>query len=303
MYRRIHFIPVCFILLLFPIMLNGQNNYLYKTVILPAGHIKLKAALKILSNQTGCVFSYDATKINDNQEINVSESNKLSLHKTLQWILPKDIHYNLMGKYVILHKFFEKKLTDSLLLPKPVSVLLPVGNINPSTTIELDTLPQFVITSNISTNIKPKSKSIFELELAGNDHLTTISTHVGRNNIYSIASMGYDYYGSYHLGIGAGSNLKITKHIGAEINLTQYALAAGKSVKYDIKAYTTQLCPVVYYIIGKSMKIFAGPSVYLIKSELLTGSTVTDLGRFIGYNTTFGVSINLRNALKSKVHQ
>ena len=302
MNRGLRIFFVCFILL-FPIILNGQNSYIYKTVNLAVGQIKLKDALKIVSSQTGCVFSYDATKINGNQEIIISENYMLSLQKTLQKILPEDIHYNLMGKYVILHKFSEKRLTSSLLSPKPLSAIQSIESINPDRSLKLDTLLPFIYVTDTLKNHSLKSKDIFELEVAENNHLATISTHIGKNHIYSIFSMGYDYYGSYHLGVGAGLNLKIAKHIGANIDLTEYALVAGKSIKYDTRAYTTQLCPALYYSIGQRMKIVAGPSVYLINSKLVTGSSTSDLGKFIGYSATLGVRIDLKNTLKNKAKQ
>lgn len=300
MNRLIRVFLACFFLL-FPVILSGQNSYLDKTVNLQVGQIKLKAALKILSGQTGCVFSYDAVKIKDNQEITIIKSDNLSLRTTLQDLLPKDIHYMLMEKYIVLHLVPKEKLTYSLLTPRPISVMQPAGNIHPAETPHPDTLALFLHAADTLKNVQPKSKAIFESELAGNNHLATMSAHIGRHHIYSIVSMGYDYHGSYHLGIGAGYNLKIAKHIGANIDLIQYALVAGKSIQYDTRAYTTQFCPTLYYSIGQRLNIFAGPGVYLIKSKLVTENKVTDLGQYIGYNATLGIRIDLKNILKRKV--
>lgn len=216
----------------------------------------LKAALKILSDQTGCVFSYDPTKISDKQELNISKLNKLTLHSALQKILPKSIYFKFTGKYVVLQKseftkveIPEKTLAtpfkivqsarintevkmaertddydslntivkkDSIIQCPKIMLKIPISekaltNISiPQSLIE-NLKPNFQSKINRQDTleiIKLKSKPVFELEFAENNHLATISTHLGLNNIYSIISIGSDYYKSYHLGVGAGINFQ-----------------------------------------------------------------------------------------------
>ena len=83
-------------------MLNGQNGRLNKKVNLPYGQVMLKTALKSISSQTGCVFSYDPTKIVDKQLINISVKGSLSLRAALSEVLPKNILYKMNGKYIVL---------------------------------------------------------------------------------------------------------------------------------------------------------------------------------------------------------
>lgn len=85
-------------------MLSGQNNCLSKKVSLPAGKVMLKTALNTINHQTGCVFSYDPTKVADKQIINISSNRILSLRSALIEILPKDIQFKLNGKYIVLQQ-------------------------------------------------------------------------------------------------------------------------------------------------------------------------------------------------------
>lgn len=94
---------MCF-LILFQVLLHAQTTDLNKAVKLPSGQITLKAALKMLSDQSGCVFSYDPTKILDNQMLTISSNAPMKFQVALKEILPKHIQFKLKGKYVILQK-------------------------------------------------------------------------------------------------------------------------------------------------------------------------------------------------------
>ena len=83
------------------ILVEGQNAYLEKKVNLPVGPGMLKTVLKSISTQTGCIFSYDPTKIMDKQVVTVSTKGSVSLHTALSEILPKNILYKLNGKYIV----------------------------------------------------------------------------------------------------------------------------------------------------------------------------------------------------------
>jgi len=88
--------------------LKAENSYLDKEVNLQRGQKTIKEVLNQLSNQTGCIFSYDATIIVDKQIINYSSKTKLSLRSALLKILPKNIDIKTNGKYIVLKKFADK---------------------------------------------------------------------------------------------------------------------------------------------------------------------------------------------------
>lgn len=333
---------VC-ILLLFHIVNIAQNKYLNKTVILQSGHFSLKAALKIISDQTGCVFSYDPTIIIDKQELRISTCNKIPLFTVLQKILPKTIHFKFKEKYVLLQKAdFSKNVIKEIALKnqslqvKDVSVtsnieIKTLENIQ-NDSIKLDKKINYSITDlentlkkrgsvltlpitekevsklefqpiaiNLPDTIKPtkvKLKPVLEIELAENNHLVTFSTHIGINSLYAIISIGSDYYKSYHLGVGAGINLKLSKYFGLNLDLIQYALVAGESYKIKVRATTTQISPELNFTFGQRYKLFAGPSVYLIKSRFVKGSSNVDLGNFTGYSAILGIRIELSKPAK-----
>jgi hypothetical protein len=82
----------------------AKSSILDKIVILPTGQISLKLTLKSLSNQTGCVFSYNPTKISENTILTFSTKNTLTLNNALKQILPKTIQFKVNGKYIVLQK-------------------------------------------------------------------------------------------------------------------------------------------------------------------------------------------------------
>jgi hypothetical protein len=336
-----------YILILSPTLLIAQKNYSDKIVNFPAKHITLRAALKTLSDQTGCVFSYDPTRINDKQELTISSCNKLTLQATLQKILPKNIHFKFKGKYIVLKKpdftktmaigtapknelspnktvnltlktegkVSEMTMNNSVSEPKDNSGKLHIDSINQNeetiqrnpasdnlvkadsvhtpATIKPDLQPIACNSSDTPKVIKQKPKPIFEMEMAANNHLAAFSTHIGLNNIYSIISIGTDYYKSQHFGVGAGVNIKLYKHFGANIDLIQYTLVSGRSAKVKVRTATTQISSSLNYSIGNRLKIFAGPSVYRISSKYVREGSNTDLGKLIEYSVILGIKVDL----------
>ena len=344
MNKFIRCLLTCF-LIVFPIILNAQKSYINKPVNFPSGHFTLKAALKILSDQTGCVFSYDPTKIIDKQELTITKGYKQTLQATLLKILPTCIQFKFNGKYVVLLKatvanvsvvdtplknqtLKSKAIKDTLIIEtqtfentKPDSIhsdktIFPVVDVSESIVMP-DSIPNQINTAieipkseitplpiNIPDTFKitkPRNKPVFEIELAGNDHLLTISTHIGLNNFYSIASIGSDYNKSYHLGIGAGAFVKLSKHFSFNMDVIQYAMIAGKSFNIKVRAATTQISPAFNYSIGQRLRIFAGTSGYIINTRIVKGSTVANLTNYIGYSAIFGVKVDLTKDTKKKI--
>jgi hypothetical protein len=109
------------------ILVEGQNAYLEKKVNLPVGPGMLKTVLKSISTQTGCIFSYDPTKIMDKQVVTVSTKGSVSLHAALSEILPKNILYKLNGKYIVL-QVVESKAAVTVKTPAaiPQKLIKPI---------------------------------------------------------------------------------------------------------------------------------------------------------------------------------
>jgi hypothetical protein len=156
---------VC-VLMLLANQLTGQN-YLEKTVSLPAGQVTLKTALNSLSKQSGCIFSYDPTKILDKQIINISSKGCFSLRSALIQILPKDNQFKLNGKYVVLQKAAVKTVT----IPESTKKQVPAiktgslkanteGRINEDATHERLVLPPLANESEASPEQQNKAVSI-----------------------------------------------------------------------------------------------------------------------------------------------
>lgn len=322
------------ILFLFPAVLDAQNTYANKIVNLPAGRSTLKVTLNTLSRQTGCVFSYDPTKINDKQEFSFPQVNKQTLKTALQKLLPKPIKFKFTGKYVVLLKPDAAKIDPPVKTPaisvhtasvttKPefkivesptiiaavdtiqhVKETATVDTVNPpkdpipleaSPTVETPVVvaPKTIAATALDTVKIKRTGSIIELGFAANKHLSGFFAHVGANQLYGIISTGSDYHKSYHLGLGAGVKFQFTKHWGMNIDLIQYSLVRGKSYKVNVRAATTELTPMLDFAVVPRLKLFAGPSFYLIKSKYLNGNPTGSLGRYVGYSALLGLKIDL----------
>lgn len=346
------------ILLLLVFLVNGQNNITNKKIILPTGSITLKSALNAISTQTGCIFSYDPTKISDNQSIKITSKTNLSLDATLNEILPKNVQYKLNGKYIVLQRVSVSSSLTSKTKQEKASIQNTKldGKINKSATLERLVLPPLVDTTisqldqqkadsvviiENSNPIEPKdtilvttviedtlsnrldlapeiqkidstkiSKSGFGnfikkngflvMGISFNNQLAALSVRAGLSNIYSIVSIGSDYNDSYLLGVGVGVNIKIDKYFSVNFDLLQNSLIAGKSYLLQVRASNTQFIPVLNYSIGSSFKIFAGPSINLIKSSYVSTISTTDLGLLVGIGYSVGVKVDLKNLLFKK---
>jgi len=117
--NRFFLLCIC---IFYSILLEGQNAYLEKKVNLPGGQVMLKAVLKSISTQTGCIFSYDPTRIVDKQLVTVSSKGSISLHAALSEILPKNVLFKMNGKYIVLQAVERKaavnEKTPAIIQPK-----------------------------------------------------------------------------------------------------------------------------------------------------------------------------------------
>ncbi len=343
---------VLFQLFLLPLFyLNGQNAILNKTVTLPTGQIKLKTALNSICTQTGCVFSYDPTKISDKQIITIKSKSQKSLNSALLEILPKNTEFRINGKYIVL-KLAEEKIiknptikTTSTISKKPELerlVLPPLQNsssktvsqeiqISPditsdSTSIKKEVIPindtliavrkdSIIPEKSIQISVQPKDSTknstskfrdfltkngLLQAALSANNQLASFSVQAGLYNIYAIISIGSDYNNSYLLGYGVGIKLYIDTHFSASIDLLQNSLIAGKSYLLQVRASNTQFVPVLNYSIGKTFKVFAGPTINLIQSSYVSSISTTDLGLLVGIGYSLGIKIDLKNLISGK---
>ena len=333
----------------------GQSSLLYKKVNLVAQTTTLRTVLKLLSTQTGCVFSYDPVRISDKKEIHISALQNISLKIALQNVLPNYIQFNLIGKYIVLQEITlkpkletnktaptinsvqktkptsnlnseerktvevanqEKEPNDSvstlnITIPKEANAVKPRQSIEPNLitivstpTINSDTVininsqkniekaPQPILTTG-NEKIKTPEKLKVSLGLSFNSHLGTYQTQFSYKNIYSLLSLGTDYYKTYHLGVGVGIDYKLNKAWGLGLNLIRYAIVGGKSYKLNVRTTTFELNPVVSYTILKRITLFAGGSAYIIKSKYVKPSPSTNLGSFGEFSPTAGIKLNL----------
>ena len=353
--------------MLFVFMLNGQNTYLNKKVILPGGQVMLKTALKSMSDQTGCVFSYDPTKIADKQPVTISIKGNSSLRSALTAVLPTNIQYKINGKYIVLQGLAskavpaDKTITNKLQKPSASAIRNSKvrGTIDKNLTLERLVLPPILnnedtkpiaqtadsetkqpedsvgIAQNI-ISVQPKDSDLMapvivsaipekqtladaipkkdtlkteksgfgrfmnkngylEMGVSVNKQLGAFSIHPGLYNVYAILSIGSDYHDSYLFGFGIGTKVRLDSHFSLNFDLLQNNLIAGKSYLLNVRASNTQLSPILNFTVLKSIKLFAGATLNLIKSSYEGDISSTDLGVLVGIGFSAGIKIDLKN--------
>lgn len=272
--------------------LYGQSHLVGKTLTIPTGQVRLKTLLASISNQTGYVFSYDARKINDMKRIEIGKNNIFTLDSALSVILPTDIRYKMIEKYIVLYQ------KSSKVLPVYLNPTLPIvteANI-PNLKIDLsDTLnhKQLNIPLILGDTVRNESRRPLSIEATYHSHLMHLSLLLGKKTFYGKATIAYDYHESYHMGLGVGMNIPITGALGLSLDLSQYALVFGRTRKMDINTYTTELNPLVTYTLTKRFKLKVGPSFYRIQSNLSTKNSTIDLGNHLGCDAVIGLQISL----------
>ena len=113
----------------------AATDYLDKTVSLPTSKSTLKTVLNLLSDQTGCTFSYNPLVLPDNKYINVTDISGIKLSTALKKLLPAGFSFLQNDKYIVLQKQVEKSIvspsrskTDSRIDKdlKKVALVIPV---------------------------------------------------------------------------------------------------------------------------------------------------------------------------------
>ncbi len=170
-------------------MLRGQNTSLNNPISIKSGKITLKEAIISISNQTGCVFSYDPIKIDVKYLITIPEIHSQNLRSALKTILPKTIQFKLNGKYIVLIEkesknsdktvskeikqtqniktFPEDKKTEGRIDKNPELERLVLPSLKDGTTSSIDSQPfqTAIIQPKDSISAIEKSDSIFSSAL------------------------------------------------------------------------------------------------------------------------------------------
>ena len=156
--------------------ISAQLQIIKQPITIAASKTSMKQLLNNLSKQSGCVFSYDPSKINDKQILSIKSYTNQKLILILQNELPSYIQLKVHGKYIVLQKKSEldlklKAYNSPTLLSKQSSTLAEYDFVSKSS----DTLPDSTSFSTIpvkpimaltsDTSIQNQAKSELPLEL------------------------------------------------------------------------------------------------------------------------------------------
>ncbi|HET9569822.1 MAG TPA: hypothetical protein VFP20_00210 [Bacteroidales bacterium] len=287
----------------------GQTVATKETIVLPTGMIRLKEAFASISDQTGCVFSYDSNNINDQAFVFIGKNNRFTLESSLSTILAPDVKYKRINKYIVIFRNVNQNLpdekplksnknldlTDLKPLASEIVYLFPKVDFSDTIKVKRPSSLGGGTSSPLSSNVTEKTllEKQWMLDATYDPHLLHLSLILGVKSFFGKASFGYDYHDSYHLGLGVGMKIPITPTLGLSLDLSQYALAFGRTKKMDINAFTTELNPKVTYALSKRLQLKAGPSVYRLQSSLKTKNERIDLGSHWGCNASVGVQFLL----------
>lgn len=296
------FIVLIWLALLTPRTLHGQTPVSNGSFTLPTGQVKLKTLFETISKQTGIIFSYDANNVIDYESVLIGTNNRFTMTSFLTSILPPDIKYKRIGKYIVLNKKSDPKKIDA----KPLSTNknIDLSDFKPLASEVVYLFPKIDFNDSIKVNRMGSSTDTvgreslpcrmqWGLETTYNPHLMHLSLRMGKKHLFGKATLGYDYNGSYHLGLGVGANHQFTPALGLSLELDQYALAFGSTRKMNVNTYTTELTPLVTYSLKKRLHFKVGPSIYRIQSNTKTKQKTIDLGHYWGFSPTIGLQIDL----------
>ena len=261
------------ILFLFPAILDAQNTYADKIISFPAEHSTLKVALNTLSRQTGCVFSYDPTKINDKQEFTFPQLNKQTLKTTLQKILPKPIKFKFKGKYVVLLKPDAAKIDPPIKTPALSVHTVPVNTKtefkiaeNPKIMVAIDTIQPV----DVSTTVESVNPPADPIPLESTPTLETpVAQTIQKNTTVTPDTVKFKTTSSIiELGFAANKHLSgFFAHIGVNHlygiisagsdYYKSYHLGLGAGVKFQFTKHWGMNIDLIQYALvrGKSHKI------------------------------------------------
>lgn len=304
------FIVLICMVLLTPWTILGQTTASKGTFTLPTGQIRLRTLFETISNQTGIIFSYDANNINDYESVTIGKSNTYTLTTFLTLVLPEDIKFKKLGKYIVLNKKSNQNLVDAKPLSSRQSIDL--SDLKPVASEIVYLFPKVDFSDSI--NVKRMGSTSdssgtgatsattltftpyrmqWSIETIYNPHLMHLSLMMGKKHFFGKATIGYDYHDSYHLGIGVGTNFNLTPVLGLSLEISQYTLAFGKTRKIDINTYTTEFTPLLTYGLNKKLRFKVGPSIFRIQSNLKTKHKIIDHGTNWGCNAAIGMQILL----------
>ncbi len=183
--------------ILIPFQFFGQQ----KLITLDIRQEPLSGVLLAISAQTGCRFSYDPQVVNPNKKVSV-KVNSQSMQKVLPLILPSNITYKEVGKYVILKATPPKEEIASIDIVKPSTLnteKMPsnaVGEEDVADTFQVDiitSLPEIIQQKEDSTLLVTSVNEIFiqnssvsnngTLDDTCHSNVTTIKTEKVKKNL------------------------------------------------------------------------------------------------------------------------
>jgi hypothetical protein len=312
----------------------NNSSCLDTKVSIPASKLSLKQALKLLSDQTSCTFSYNPLLINDQQILTISDISNTPLSKALRKILTSNITFTTQAKYILLHIVPVKTAvkTDSKISNDPRNAALVIpdfdtnGNYINSHRLR-DTLayvlptimPNVTVDSSLAvkhnSNIYTHTFDSLEIRRAKIEHfmrknvqlqmgisssspISTALVQLGVYGLYAIATVSTDYNNSYRLGYGAGYQFDVRNNIGMKIQFAQNSLFAGQSYDLGVRATLSHIDLLATFAINRDFTLFIGPTFYLSKSSYIF--TNQELDKIYGLGVQIGVKFDLISAILAK---
>lgn len=300
-------------------------------VTMPNGKLSLKQALKTLSDQCSCTFSYNPVAINDAQILNITNISNIPLSKALSKIFEAKITFSVHGKYILLQLAKEKsnvkakskidndpkkvaliipKLEnnfdiakrDSLLYIKPtVNIALAVDSSQamrkseePFYAAKLD--PDEVRRAKIADFLKRNVHT--QIGISSSSSLSSVFAQLGMYGFYGIATLSTDYNNSYRMGYGAAYQLKLRGNMDISLQFEQNLLFAGLSYDLGVRAVYSHIDLLANFAISRDFVLFLGPSLYSSTSSYIF--TNTELDKVSGLGLVIGVRFDIISALLSK---
>ena len=139
---------------------------------------------------------------------------------------------------------------------------------------------------------------VLEVEMCAYSKQLAGAIHLGLYGVYAILLIGTKADKAKSSGVGIGTAFKVHKHVGLNLDVLRLNLLSGKTYNLGVRTVTIQFRPEINYYLGRSVKLFAGPTFNMLNSTYVNSVKIYELGKIFYYGGIVGVKVDLNHLFR-----